>query len=199
MLPESGGTSAQFVAALQRISADLKADQTSLPRVRDVMPPPVLCPGPDSPVRFLPLIDMTALPGAGALRRLDGKRWRFVDLAAFEGADFAYAVRRSLLHRLPTERDIEAASSIEGRFRLLLEVDFEARRLNGPGRLIGLSPAKRLYRVLRALETLRLRPLAAAVHALLDRRARRAFAKHRDRIAAWRRRLAAIAPPRDGR
>ena len=163
------------------------------------MPPPVLCLGPDSRVRFLPLIDKTVLPGAGALRRLDGKRWRFVDLAAFEGADFAYAVRRSLLHRLPTERDIEAASSIEGRFRLLLEVDFEARQLNGPGRLSGLSPAKRLYRLLRALEMLRLRPLAAVVRTLLDRRARRTFAKHRDRIAARRRRLAAIAPSRDRR
>ena len=163
------------------------------------MPPPVLCPAPDSPVRFLPLIDKTALPGAGALRRLDGKRWRFVDLAAFEGADFAYAVRRSLLHGLPTERHIEAASSIEGRFRLLLETDFDARQLNGPGRLIGLSQAKRLYRVLRALEMLRLRPLAAVVRALLDRRALRTFAKHRDRIATRRRRLAAIAPPRDGR
>ena len=58
MLPESG-TSAQFVVALQRISAELKADQTSLPRFRDVMPPPVLCPGPDNLVRFLPLIDKT--------------------------------------------------------------------------------------------------------------------------------------------
>ena len=200
MLPESGGgTSAQFVAALQRISADLKADRTSLPQVRDVTPPPVLCPGPDSLVRFLPLIDKTALPRARALWRLDGKRWRFADLAAFEGADFAYAVRRSLLHRLPTERDIEAAGSIEGRFRLLLEADFEARQLNGPGRLIGLSPAKRLYRVLRALEMLRLRPLAAAVRTLLDRRARRAFAKHHDRIAVRRQLLASLVPPRDGR
>jgi hypothetical protein len=198
MLPESGGASADFVAALQRISADLKADRTCLPQVRDVSPPPVLCPGTDSLVRFLPLIDKTTLPHAGALQRLDGKSWRFVDLAAFEGADFAYAVSRSLLHRLPTEHEIEMAQSAEGRFRLLLAVDCEARRLNGPGRLIGLSPAKRLYRVLRSLEMLRLRPLAAAVHMLLDRRARRTFAKHHDRIAARRQLLASLVPPRDG-
>ena len=170
-----------------------------MPRVRDVMPPPVLCPGPDSPVRFLPLIDTTTRPGAGALRRLDGKRWRFVDLAAFEGADFAYAVRRSLLHRLPTERDIEAASAIEGRFRLLLEVDFEARRLNGPGRRSASPRQSGSIACCAPLETLRLRPLAATVRVLLDRRARRAFTKHRDRIAARRRLLAALAPPRDGR
>ena len=190
MLPEPGGdTSAQFVAALQRISVDLKVDRTSSPQVREVTPPPVLCPGPDSLVRFLPLVDKTMLR----------KRWRFVDLAAFEGADFAYAVRRSLLHRSPTERDIEAASSIEGRFRLLLEADFEARRVNGPGRLIGLSPARRLHRVLRSLETLRLRPLAAVVRMLLDRRARHAFAKHHDRIAVRRQLLASLVPPREGR
>jgi hypothetical protein len=199
MLPESGGGSAQFVAALQRISADLKADGTSLPQLRDVTPPPVLCPGPDSLVRFLPIIDRTTLPRARALSRLDGRRWRFVDLAAFAGADFAYAVRRSLLHQLPTERDIEAARSIEGRFRLLLEVDFEARQLDGPGRLIGLSPARRLYRMLRALEMLRLRPLAAAVRMLLDRRARRAFANHHDRIVERRQLMASLVPPRDER
>jgi hypothetical protein len=198
MLPDSGDPSAQFVATLQRISADLKADRISLPRVRDVMPPPVLCPRPDSPVRFLPLVDKIALPQAGTLRRLDGRRWRFVDLAAFEGADFAYAACRSLLHRLPTEREIEAAHSIEGRFRLLLAADFEARQGNGPGRLAGLSGAKRLYRVLRALEGLRLRPLAAAVQMLLDGRARRAFAKYQDRIAERRRLLATLAQPREG-
>lgn len=164
-----------------------------MPQARDVMPPPVLCPGPDSPVRFLPLIDKTIQ--AGALRGLDGKRWRFVDLAAFEGADFAYAVCRSLPHRLPTGREIAAAESIEGRFRLLLAADFEARRANGPAHLVGLGSAKRLYRVLCALETLRLRPLAAAVRRMIDARARRTFAKKHDRIAARRQRLAALARP----
>jgi hypothetical protein len=190
MLPESG-TSAQFVAALQRLSADLDAGRTSVPQARDVMPPPVLCPAPDSLVRFLPLVDGKSSPG--------GKRWRFADLAAFEGADFAYAVRRSLLHQLPTEEQIAAARVIEGRFRLLLAADFEARRSNGPGRLAGLSSAKRLYRVLRALEGLGLRPLAAVARGLLDRRARRIFAKQQDRIARRRQALTSLARRHDGR
>ena len=190
MLPESG-TSAQFVAALQRLSADLEADAASVPHARDVMPPPVLCPGPDSLVCFLPLIDGKPLPG--------GKRWRFADLAAFEDADFAYAVRRSLLHQLPTEGQIDAARSIEGRFRLLLEADFEARQVNGPGRLAGLTAAKRLYRILRALEGLRLHPFAAAVRRLLDKRARKMFAKHQDRIAARREALVSALRRREGR
>src|SRR5262245_24424271 len=112
MLPEPSDTpAAQFVAALRRISVDLDADRTSVPQARSAVPPPVLCPDADSPVRFLPLIERTMLPQAGALQRLDGKSWRFVDLAAFEGTDFAYAVCRSLLHRLPTGREIEAANS----------------------------------------------------------------------------------------
>jgi hypothetical protein len=188
MPPDSTSASAQFVAALKRISADLKADQISAPQARDVMPPPVLCPGPDSLVRFLPLVDD---------KPSGGRRWRFVHLAAFEGADFSYAVCRSLLHRLPTEREIEAAKSIEGRFRLLLAADFEARQVNGPGRLAGLSAAKRLCRILRTLEKLRLYPLAAAVRRLLDKRARKVFAKHRDRIAARRQQLASLAGPRE--
>jgi len=175
------------MAVLRRLSADLDADRTSVPQMRDVMPPPVLCPSADSPVRFLPLIDKA--PPAGAP---DRKRWRFVNLAAFEGVDFAYAVCRSLLHRLPTKREIAAADSTEGRFLLLLAADFEARRTNGPGRLAGLGSAKRLYRMLRTLETLRLRPLASAVCRMIDARARRMFAKRRDRIAARRQRLAVL-------
>ena len=161
-----------------------------MPQARDVMPPPVLCPGCDSPVRFLPLIGKA--PPAGAPRGPDRKGWRFVNLAAFDGVDFAYAVCRSLLHRLPTKREIGVADSIEGRFRLLLAADFEARRTNGPGRITGLDSAKRLYRMLRILETLQLRPLASAVRRMIDARARRMFAKRHERIAARRRRLAEL-------
>jgi hypothetical protein len=193
MLPEPGNSpAAQFVAALRRLSTELDAEGTCVPLAWDTAPPPVLCPHPDSPVRFLPLIDKTTLPEAVALRRLDGKRWRFIDLAPFEGDDFAYAVCRSLLHRLPNGREIAAAASMEGRFRLLLAVDFEARRTNAPGRLRGLGSARRLYRVWRAAETLRLHPLALAVRALLDARGRKMFVKKRARIAARRELLASL-------
>jgi hypothetical protein len=42
----------------------------------------------------------------------------------------------------------------------------------------------------------RLRPLAAVARTLLDRRARRTFAKHQDRLARRRRLLASLARPR---
>jgi hypothetical protein len=194
MHPESGDTpAARIAAALRPLSAELDADRISVPQAREVVPPPVLCPGPDSLVRFLPLLDKTGQPQAGPLRRLDGKSWRFVDLAAFEGADFAYAVCRSLLHRLPSERELEAAQSTEGRFHLLLAADFEARDSDGPGRLVGLASTKRLYRRLRALETLRLWPLATVVRIVLDARARRTAAKHRERIEARRKLMASLA------
>jgi hypothetical protein len=177
-----------FVAGLRAIANESEARSVRTAAIRQVIPAPALCPRPDSPVRFLPLIGTTAPFGQpGSLWTGDGT-WTFVDFAAFEGADFAYAVHRCLLHRAPSKRRVAAVEggSRDARLMLLLSADRKARRMANGGRLVNLDGTRALYLAYRAARKLKLRPLAVLLRKGIAARAGALFERQRDAIVQRR-------------
>jgi hypothetical protein len=177
-----------FKAVLHGLADKIWAEAASIPVVREIDAPPVLCPRANSPVRFLPLEAQGTSPIArepGSIWDLDTP-WTFVDFAVFEGADFAYAVCRSLLYRIPSKRQIQLAASIEGRLFLLLEAHRKSHRIPEVRRLAGLYGSKMLYWAFRACRKMKLAPLAAMLRAAIHSCARNLHRSKQDMIVQRR-------------
>jgi len=138
----------------------------------------------------MPLVGIGASPIAEGFSPIwtGDKNWTFVDFASFEGADFAYAVYRSLLNRGPSKKQIRVAESgsIEDRFLLLLAADRKSRSVGGPGRLANLAGSRMLYSASRTARKLRLAPLVALLRTLLAARAESLFVRNRDALVQRR-------------
>lgn len=186
----------KFRTLLRSLAQRANVEAAVMPRAKIVSPPPVLCPNADSLVRFLPLAGCGGwqiAPGLGPLIAGD-RRWSFVDFAAFEKADFAYALCRSLLHRLPTNKQLQSVGpgTPEAHLLLLLQVDKKARGTGSPDQLIGLRGSRMLYRLLRTAKKLKLKALASTLTQILAFRARRLFSKNREVIVQRRIALAVL-------
>jgi len=173
-----------FATVLHQLAKEVGRESSPAFSVREISPPPILCPHADSPVRFMPLDKKCSGSTVEGLSRIwtGDQHWTFVDFASFQGEDFAYAVYRALLHRVPSKRLIRAAESWspEERFLILLEADRKARSVGGLGKLVGLSGSRKLYRALRTSQKLKIKPLSSMLRMLINARARRLFASKRD-------------------
>jgi len=183
-------TADKFTVVLRQIISHDATASVAARAVRQVLPPPVLCPRPDSPVRYMPLAGIGASPIVEGLLPIwkGDKNWTFVDFASFEGADFAYAVYRSLLNRGPSKKQIRIAESesVEDRFLLLLAADHKSRSVGGPGRLVNLAGSRMLYSTLRTARKLKFAPLVALLRMLLAARAESLFLRNRDALVQRR-------------
>ena len=180
----------RFKAVLHRFGQEVEAESPPATVVREVVPPPVLCPSSDSLLRFMPLVRNSTSPLTEGLGRgWEGdKYWTYVDFASFEGAEFAYAVCRSLLHRSPSKKQIRIAESgsTAARLMLVLAADRKARRNDGPGNLANLSGTRMLYLAFRTARKLKLAPLTAILQMLINVRARRLLEINRDMLVQRR-------------
>lgn len=181
-------SSAQFVATLRMLSNEAESRSVRTHAVRQVNPAPILCPRPDSYVRFMPLTPTAAPVLNGGSIWIGDDTWTFLDFAAFDGADFAYAACRCLLHGAPSKKQIAAVASgsPEQRLMLLLAVDRKARRRVGGGKLINLDGTRALYAAYRTSRKLKLVPVALFLSRCLAWRARTLFSRQRDLIVQRR-------------
>jgi hypothetical protein len=179
----------EFTAVLRVIANECESQSVRASVVRQVSPAPVLCPRPDSLVRLIPLMGtFDPVQEAPGSVWINDDAWTFLDFAAFDGADFAYAVYRCLLHTAPSKRQVAAveSGSLEKRLMLLLSVDRKARRVVGGGRLINLGATRLLYRAYRTARKLKLGPIAELLRKYIGARARSLFEGQRDAIVQRR-------------
>lgn len=179
-----------FVMKLQRLSR-IAGDDDELNSARETVPAPVLCPNDTSVVRFMPLVGTRFPEGTKAFEQLfsrSKKSWTYVDLFAFDGVDFPYAVFRSLLLRSPSYKEINAGCTDDPsrRLFLLLEADHKARKLSDSGKVSGFGFARFLFNLWRVCDRMKLSVVAAGMKRIIGKYAVRRRRRLRRQLAERR-------------
>lgn len=193
-----------FISTLRRLADTAGITLRESTKPHEIVPAPILCPDPASAVRLLPLKGTKQSRNDGYLGRmlpLDGKNWTFVDFFAFEGEEFSYAVLRSLLFRVPTKKQIQigVAGTTAEKVFLVLETDYRARKIGGPGRFTDLFLTRVVYRIWRAAQKLKLPVPNSAFRRFIERSARICHEANRSRVEERRMLLNALTVLSRGR